>query len=345
MIGDVVITGAGCLAAHAPSVAALANAAASGAGPIGPAFLPQPLPRPATWGVRPPRLGRMDRYTQVALLAAHEAFVDAGLHREPQDPQGLGVVLGTGYGCHETDEEYYRGILAGGAGEASPRLFAATLPSTPAGEIAILLSAEGPSLTLAQGWDAGLAAVAEAARLCHRGAAEVVLAGGVDVLTPTLLRLLAAWGHEQGAAEGAAFLVVERADHAARRARPPLARIRGAGAAFSPAPSRRPPELAACRAALADGASPPDVVSHIVEAIAEDPRRSLAALGITAPCLELRGVLGRTFGASGPLAVAVAALTLAGPTLVYATDPQGSSTALLLDPAPRRAPAAASPPA
>ncbi|MBI5482532.1 MAG: hypothetical protein HY906_26995, partial [Deltaproteobacteria bacterium] len=187
MIRDVVITGVGCLLARAPSVAALRPGAAVGSA----ARLPDPLPRPAAWACRAPRLARMDRFSQVTFLAAHEAFLAADLATRPPRPEGFGLCLGTAYGCHAVNEDFYRGLLRDGARGASPRLFAYTLPSSPVGEAAIAFAARGPVLTLAQGWDAGLAAAAEAARLCHHGQAEVVIAGGSDVLSATLLALLA----------------------------------------------------------------------------------------------------------------------------------------------------------
>jgi 3-oxoacyl-[acyl-carrier-protein] synthase II len=327
MIDDVVITGAGCLFQAAPGARALA-AVAPAAGDA-PRRLPEPLPRPAVWAVKAPRLGRMDRFSQVAFLGAHEAFAAAGL-KDAVPGEALGVVFGTAFGCHAVNEEFYRGLVAAD-GAASPLRFAATLPSTPVGEIAIACGARGPALALAHGWDAGLAAVAEGARLVAAGRAAAVLAGGADVLTPTLEGLLAAWGQAGAPAEGSAFVALERATAAATRGARVRGAVCGAGAAFGPAPGRRTALAQAVRQALTEARLPPAELRAVIAATApEDDPAALAALGVTAPPVLLAPRLGLTFGAGGPAAVIRAALGEAGPVLVCASDPLGGAAALVL---------------
>ncbi|HEY3358508.1 MAG TPA: beta-ketoacyl synthase N-terminal-like domain-containing protein [Polyangia bacterium] len=329
MIEDVVITGAGCVTARAPAAPALLRPD-DGAAAAGPQRLPEPLPRPAAWACKPPRLGRMDRFSQVALLAAHEAFAAARLG-DGAAGEALGVVLGTAFGCHAVNEEFYRGLLAGGPAGASPLRFAATLPSTPAGEIAIAFGARGPALTFAHGWDAGLGAIAEGARLVGGGRAAAVLAGGADVLSPTLEELLGDWGYGLAPAEGAAFVALERATAAAARGAPALAIVRGAGAAFGPAPGRRTALAQAARLALAEAGVAPGALTAVLCATApEDDLGALAPLGLGATPAPFAPALGVTFGAGGPAAVVQAALGGRGATLVCASDPLGGATALVL---------------
>jgi 3-oxoacyl-[acyl-carrier-protein] synthase II len=337
VIADVVITGVGCLLARAPSAAALRAAA-----PPRVARLPDALPRPAAWACTPPRLARMDRFSAVTFLAAHEAFVDADLGARAPRREAFGVCLGTAYGCHAVNEDYYRGLLRDGVRGASPRLFAATLPSSPVGEVAIGFGARGPALTLAEGWTAGLQAVAEAARLCHRGAADVVLAGGSDVLSATLVSLLADWGLALDAAEGAAFVVVERAAAARARGARPLAAVRGAGAAFGPTPAHGPALPAAMAAALRDAGLGAAAVARHVVARAPEPtppahpgdasRPARPAAG--PPGVDPADRFGVTLGAAGALAVVLAVQDPpVAPTLVGAADPLGGAAALVLGPA------------
>jgi 3-oxoacyl-[acyl-carrier-protein] synthase II len=334
---DVVITGVGCLTARVPDARGLL--AAGRPTTAAPGRLPDPLPRPATWACRPPRLGRLDRFSQIALLAAHEAFAAAGLAAPPPGDAGgapppgdaWGVVLGTAYGCHAMNEQFYRGLMASGVRGASPRAFAATLPSTPAAEIAILLGARGPALTLAHGWDAGLGAVAEAARLLAAGRAEVLLAGGADQLTDTLAGLLDSWGYAAGASEGAGFLVLERAAAARRRGAPAVARVCGAAAAFAPSPGHRTAALRAARGALREAGVESAAVVGVITALAPGDDLGDLGPGLAHP-VDVAAHLGVTFAAGGPLGVARAALgPPAGPTLVVASDPLGSATALVLD--------------
>jgi Beta-ketoacyl synthase, N-terminal domain len=142
---------------------------------------------PARWYDKPARLQRMDRLCALALVAADGALVDAGAPR--LDGERTAVVFGSAYGCHATNEDYYRGLLREGPAGASPRLFAYTLPSSPAGEISIHYGIRGPATTAAPGWHAGLAALAEGVQHLRSGRADRVLVVAAEVATELLKRL------------------------------------------------------------------------------------------------------------------------------------------------------------
>ena len=77
------------------------------------------------WSEPPPRLGRMDRASALAL------FVARGLLRDDdtaEEREGFGVVLGTELGCAEVNDQFHRGMLERGVAQASPMLFAQTIP-------------------------------------------------------------------------------------------------------------------------------------------------------------------------------------------------------------------------
>jgi 3-oxoacyl-(acyl-carrier-protein) synthase len=151
---------------------------------------------PARWAGKEARLSRMDRLCALALVACNGALVDGGL--APTEPDWNGertaIVFGTAYGCHATNEEYYRGVVREGALGASPRLFAYTLPSSPVGEISIHYGVRGPATALCNGLTSGLDAIAEAVALIEHGRADRALACAADVATPLLARLLAGAG-------------------------------------------------------------------------------------------------------------------------------------------------------
>src|SRR5437867_3600667 len=121
-------------------------------------------PVAATWHRRPPRLARMDRLCTLALLAADGAVARAAVDLSAIPGERIAVVVGTRFGCHATNEAYYRGLLAEGVAAASPRLFSYTLPSSPLGELSIHLGARGAAETLCSGRHAGLEAAIRAAR-------------------------------------------------------------------------------------------------------------------------------------------------------------------------------------
>jgi hypothetical protein len=150
----------------------------------------------------------MDRLCALSLCAVDAALLDA--HIDPGaaswPAERCGVTLGTAFGCHATNEDYYRGLCAE-PGLASPRLFAYTLPSSPVGELSIHYRALGPATTLATGLGAGVEVLLDAARHLESGRADRVLAVAADVATPLLAQLIG----QEGLADAAAAVVLEGA--------------------------------------------------------------------------------------------------------------------------------------
>jgi len=181
---DITMTGAGAFVAREP----------------GPSK--EPL-APAKWATHPARLARMDRLCALALVAADAALLDAGA----PDISGerTAIVLGTAFGCHATNEEYYRGLLKEGPAGASPRLFAYTLPSSPVGEISIHYGIRGPATTAAPGLHAGLAALAEGLSHLEQNRADRVIVIAAEVASALLAELV---GHP--VRDAAAAVILER---------------------------------------------------------------------------------------------------------------------------------------
>jgi 3-oxoacyl-[acyl-carrier-protein] synthase II len=192
-VTDVVVTGYG--AVRAPSLDALPDAVRT-------------------------RASRAERVTQLAFSAAGPALAMAGLASTEGDPRPrLGIVLGTTFGCFLTNAAYQRRFAEGGPSAASPRLFAATVSNAAAGELSIAYRLGGPAITLTAGGVAGLVAITHAVDLLEGGQADALLAGGMDAADVALERWIAAGGLAATApiGEGAALLVLERAEHARAR--------------------------------------------------------------------------------------------------------------------------------
>ncbi|MDB4970041.1 MAG: 3-oxoacyl-[acyl-carrier-protein] synthase, partial [Myxococcales bacterium] len=197
---------------------------------------------PARWAGKEARLARMDRLCGLALVACDGALLDAALSPAAAEWNGerTAIVLGTAYGCHATNEEYYKGVVRDGALGASPRLFAYTLPSSPVGEVSIHYGVRGPASTLAGGLASGIDALVEGVALVANGRADRAIVCAADVATPLLARLLAAHAHRgsdgreilppDGVCDAAAAIVVERAADAAARGAVPRGRLAGAAA-------------------------------------------------------------------------------------------------------------------
>ena len=183
---------------------------------------------PAKWLAQPAKLSRMDRLCALSLVAADAALLDAGA--VTLAAERTAVVLGTAYGCHVTNEEYYRGLLKEGPAGASPRLFAYTLPSSPVGEISIHYGIRGPATTVAPGLQAGLSAVAEGAAHLSSGRADRVIVIAAEVASALLQQIV---GH--AVRDVAAAVVLERGASG-------KARITSVVERFTAAPSTFPDE-------------------------------------------------------------------------------------------------------
>lgn len=229
---------------------------------------------PSRWAGSAARLSRMDRLCALALVACDGALVDGALAPTAAEWNGArtAIVFGSAYGCHATNEDYYRRVAREGAVGASPRLFAYTLPSSPVGEVSIHLGVRGPALTLVNGLTSGIDALAEGVAVVAEGRADRALVCAAEVATPLLARLL------DGAAtpgcpvallvDAAAALLVERASDAAARGATPRARLLGAASAFAsgaPAPALRD----AIERALGEADAPPRAMRRLIACAAD----------------------------------------------------------------------------
>ena len=137
---------------------------------------------------------RLDRLSVWGLVAAHLALKDARIDLESEDRSRWGVVFGTGYGCQELTEAYFKTVAQYGYGKADPILFAETLDNSPASHIARILGLRGPNITLSCRGISGEAALIQGASLLRSGEADriIVLAGD------TLSRPLYEWYEAAG---------------------------------------------------------------------------------------------------------------------------------------------------
>jgi 3-oxoacyl-[acyl-carrier-protein] synthase II len=275
------------------------------------------------------RATRAERISQLALAATDAALLDAGLRLIDGEPRaGIGIVVGTAFGCFLTNAAFQHRVAAGGPAAASPRLFASTVSNASAGEIGVAYRLGGPAVTLTAGAAAGLVALGHAADLLRAGQAGALVAGGADAVDEALL----AWQSDGGlapgrrATEAAAFLVLERADAAVARGARVRGTILGHAAGFEPdvAAADAGAGLAdAVDAALAEAGLAPSAVAALV--LSAPPRlaaleaRALRALG-GATRLAPKDVHGESFGAAGPLGLLAGLVAIAPGAAVVALD-------------------------
>ncbi|MGH2538401.1 MAG: beta-ketoacyl-ACP synthase II [Candidatus Promineifilaceae bacterium] len=123
---------------------------------------------------------RMARASQLAVAAARMALADAGLTEPVADPESTGVVIGTGMGGFERTLEHGDVYTQKGLARVSPFALSSALPNMPSHHVSLLSGAQGPINTVVAACATGTQAIGEAAELIRRGAAERVIAGGVE---------------------------------------------------------------------------------------------------------------------------------------------------------------------
>lgn len=138
---------------------------------------------------------RMGRFVKLALIAARQAVADAGLSPETWDGSRVGVVVGVGVGGVSLLVDNVRKLDDAGPEAVSPLLVPMMIPNAAAGEVAIELRAQGPSLAPATACASGSTAIAVARDLLTGGRCDTVVAGGAEsVLTPLVVAAFAKMG-------------------------------------------------------------------------------------------------------------------------------------------------------
>ena len=233
-------------------------------------------------------LRHLDRYVQLALVSALEAFRQSGLVMEQEDPYRCGVFFASGVGGFRTiHSECLKGAEKG-YDRVSPYFIPMVIANMAAGTIAIHLGLKGMCTCPVTACASGAYAVGDAFRHVRDGYADVALCGGAEAAVDPLaiggftsLRALTTCEDPARASipfdaersgfvlgEGAGALVLESYDHAVARGAKILGEIVGYGASCdayhitAPAPGGEG-AAAAMTAALADAGVAPEDVGYI----------------------------------------------------------------------------------
>ncbi len=127
---------------------------------------------------------RMGRASQLALATAHEALADAGLSIPLPEAlqEEVGVLIGTAIGNFEKADDELQVFRTRGLRAASPFAVTASLANMPAHHVSYAAKATGPINAIVAACATGTQAVGEAAEYIRRGAAKIMIAGGVEGL-------------------------------------------------------------------------------------------------------------------------------------------------------------------
>ncbi|MBB4232710.1 beta-ketoacyl-[acyl-carrier-protein] synthase family protein [Rhizobium mongolense] len=216
------------------------------------------------------QLVSMDRFSVLAVLAAHEAMRQAGLSCNEGNALRFGATVGVGSGGWDATEKAYRTLLLGGATRTELFTIVKAMPSAAACQVSMSLGLRGPVFGVTSACASANHAIASAVDQIKCGRADVMLAGGSDaplvwivlkawetmrVLAPDTCRPFSADRKGVVLGEGAGMAVLESYEHAAARGATILAEVAGVGlsadAFHIAAPAVHGPE-SAMRACLAD---------------------------------------------------------------------------------------------
>ncbi len=191
---------------------------------------------------------RYSRAALIAVIAAREAWADAGLSIGEVD---AGVIIGSGGGGIDVGERQYYDYFVDGGRRVSPYAIPVSIVGMMSSEVSISLRLHGISHVLSCGCTSSTDAIGYASALIRNGDADVLLSGGADAaVTPGMMfgfsRMRAVSKafndrpaeasrpfekHRDGfvLGEGAWMLVLEREDRARARGAKIYATIDGYG--------------------------------------------------------------------------------------------------------------------
>lgn len=366
----VVVTGYGALCALGNNVADIWEAAVAGKSGIAPitrfdatdygtTFAGEIKGFDAAAEIGKKESRRLDRYSQLAVVATRQAVEMSGLDVSVNADR-TGVLIGTGVGGVETMESGIENLVTGGPRRVSPFFVPMMLANMASGNVAIDIGAKGPNFAPVSACAAGAHAIGEGVTMIRNGIADVVIAGGAEA---PIARIGVAGFSSMGAlstrndapeeasrpfdalrdgfvlAEGAATLVLESLEHARARGATILGEVIGYGLTddanhmVQPAPGGE----GAARAiglALADAGLTPEQIGYINAHGTSTPlnekletaavKRAFGDAAYNVPMSSTKSMTGHLLGAAGAIEGVFTLLALQNgilPPTINQTDP------------------------
>ena len=294
-------------------------------------FDPAPL-------ITPRDARRIDRVSQLGIVAAEEALTGAGLASAEGSPidvdrTRVAVVIGTGVGGIITLEDQIATRVTKGVDRVGPLLIPMMMTNATAGLVALRHRFCGPAFSVATACASGVDSLGQAGDMIRAGRVDVAVAGGTESsITPTAMAAFARMGalstrNDDPAAasrpfdrardgfvmgEGAGVMVLESAEHAARRGATVLGELAGYGSTCDAHHITAPdPDgagaIASMTRALADAGVAPEQIAHINAHGTSTPLNDAAESGAMVkvfgphgpPVTSTKGVTGHLVGATG----------------------------------------------
>jgi 3-oxoacyl-[acyl-carrier-protein] synthase II len=123
---------------------------------------------------------RMDLFAQLAMAAAHQAVIQAGLEGKFPSPERSGVIIGSGIGGMMTFEEQCLIYLQKGPDRVSPFFVPMFIPDIASGHVSIRYGLKGPNFATVSACASSAHAIGESYELIRSGAADCMVTGGSE---------------------------------------------------------------------------------------------------------------------------------------------------------------------
>jgi 3-oxoacyl-[acyl-carrier-protein] synthase II len=289
---------------------------------------------------------RLSRFIQFALTTTKEAVDRAGLDLSCEDPERVGVLVGTGIGSLTATQEGIWSIKEKGGNRLTPFFLPTMLPNMAAGQVSKTFGAKAYSSTIITACAAGAQAIGEAGEAIRRGAADVMIACGTEasicetgLASFCAIRALSQRNEDPTRAsrpfdgqrdgmvpsEGAATLILEERERAVARGATIYAELVGYGCSsdayhmVAPDPEGRGAALAIRHALERSGVAAEDVdyvnahATSTVQGDLAETRALKAVFGARVgevPISSTKSMLGHSMGASGAIEAVVALLSM-----------------------------------
>lgn len=257
---------------------------------------------------------KMDRFTQLALVAADEAVKDAGIGDKNVNPDRTGVIFSSGIGGLLTFQEE---VMNYARGDGTPRFNPFFIPKMildiAAGQISMRYGFRGPNFAVVSACASSTHAIIEAFNYIRLGKADIIVSGGSEAVICdaglagfNAMKALSERNDDPKTAsrpfdkdrdgfvmgEGGGALILEELEHAIRRGAKIYCEIGGGGATADAHHITAPhPEglgaLSVMRATLEDAGLVPEDIDYI------NVHGTSTPLGDIAETKAIMGVFGK----------------------------------------------------
>ena len=192
---------------------------------------------PEKW-IEKKEVKKSDTFIHYGVVASQMAADDAKLEMSAEDPDRVGVIIGSGIGGLPLIEEMHNKLIERGPARISPFFIPGLIVNLATGQVSIRFGAKGPSGAPATACATGAHAIGDACKIIERDDADVMFAGGSEaVVTPLAVGGFAAmralstrndeperasrpWDKDRDGfvmGEGAGVLILEEREHALAR--------------------------------------------------------------------------------------------------------------------------------